>query len=496
MGGYPVHKIVELLYMTVVLFQGYCLQYFLGSFLESRWKSRWNGPCVMVLYVAGMYGISKIAFDQTSQAGYNDYKGAVCRLVFSLCILFVLAICFYKAFRPVSVFLVVAFQAVADISKYATAILSAKIGDAVVDVWNWCVEKGVFKSDRALMMTINGGILGVQILQDLVIALLLYVSLRKIVRDFREKDHEIRRTELLFLLTPAATGLLLCVLLRIIMVTLEDKVPKMLYEKYPILIFVLPAILFLSLLSILCGVKLFQDMIYRNKSKSERIILKNQVRSMQEHMEEMERIYSEIRGIKHDMKNTIAVIRQLSKEKSFLSGGKGELQEYLSDLDQTFDRLDMRFRTGNTVADTLLNMKYHEAVRLIPDLKMDTDPLLFPKDLKIHSYDIGIILGNAVDNAIEACRKLKENEPEADAFIRFSSIQKGNLLVLTVENSFDGKLVRKPQAEFPVTNKPDKENHGMGLTNIKNTVEKYHGTMDFMVRDRVFILSMMMKKPD
>ena len=153
----------------------------------------------------------------------------------------------------------------------------------------------------------------------------------------------------------------------------------------------------------------------------------------------------------------------------------------------------MRFRTGNTVADTLLNMKYHEAVRLVPDLEMDADKLVFPSVLKIHSYDIGIILGNAVDNAIEACRKLKEKEPGADAFIRFASLQKGNLLILKVENSFDGKLTQKPQAEFPITDKPDKENHGMGLRNIKNTVEKYQGTMDFKVRNRVFILSMMMK---
>ena len=277
------------------------------------------------------------------------------------------------------------------------------------------------------------------------------------------------------------------------MLTLEDKVSKMLYDRYPILTIVLPAILLLSLLSILYGVKLFQDMVYRNKAKSERVILKNQVKNMQEHMEEMERIYSEIRGMKHDMKNTLAVALQLSKEKEFFLEEKGALQEYLADLNQTFDRLDMRFRTGNTVADTLLNMKYHEAVRLVPDLEMDTDRLVFPQDLKIHSYDIGIILGNAVDNAVWACRKLKEKEPEAEALIRFVSMQKGNLLVLKVENSFDGKLVRRPREEFPVTDKPDKENHGMGLVNIKNTVEKYHGTMDYMVKGRVFILSMMMK---
>ena len=480
------YKTMELLYMPVVLFQGYCLQYFLGSFLESRWKGRWNSLCMAVLYAAGLYGLSRV-FHQDLVLRYDGYWETVWKMALSLCILFVLAMCFYNVLRPVSAFLVITFQAVADISRYVTVILFSKMGDSVVDIWNWCVERGMITSDRALMLTLNGSILAVQILQYLVIALLFYVSLRKIVRDFKEKDYEIRRTELLFLLTPSAAGLFICLLLRIIMVTLEDKVPKMLYDRYPILTIVLPAILLLSLLSILYGVKLFQDMVYRNKAKSERVILKNQVKNMQEHMEEMERIYSEIRGMKHDMKNTLAVIGQLSMEE------KDELQEYLADLNQTFDRLDMRFRTGNTVADTLLNMKYHEAVRLVPDLEMDTDRLVFPQDLKIHSYDIGIILGNAVDNAVRACRKLKEKEPEAEAFIRFVSMQKGNLLVLKVENSFDGKLVRKPREEFPVTDKPDKENHGMGLVNIKNTVEKYHGTMDYMVKGRVFILSMMMK---
>ena len=98
-----------------------------------------------------------------------------------------------------------------------------------------------------------------------------------------------------------------------------------------------------------------------------------------------------------------------------------------------------------------------------------------------------------VDNAIEACRKLKAKEPGADAFIRISSLQKGNLLILKVENSFDGRLARGRQEELPVTDKADRKSHGIGLANIKSTAEKYQGTMDFRVKDRVFILSVMMK---
>ncbi len=476
-------KMADVLYAALTVFQGYCLQYFLGNFLESRLKSRWNGPSVIALYV-----LFRMAMMWVSPPGYEDYKVAVGTLALSLCILSFLALCFYKAFRPVTVFLVVSFQAVLDISIYAAVILLNAVDGWVLDVINWCSGKGMLASEKAFGMAIKAGIAGTQLLQYAAIALLLYFSLKKIVRDFHEKDYGINRTELLFILTPAAVGLMICMLLRIIMITVEDSVPKMLYDRYPVLIVVLPAILLLSLLSILYSVKLFQDMICWNREKNGRIVLEKQISSLQEHMEEVERIYSGIRGMKHDMKNTISVIQRLSAGE-----GNGELEEYLSELNRGLEKLEVRFKTGNTVVDTLLNMKYHEAVRDVPDLKMDADKLMLPQGLEIHSYDIGIVLGNAVDNAMEACRKLKAKEPEADAFIRLCSLQKGNLLILKVENSFDGRLVRRRQEEFPMTDKADRENHGIGLANIKSTAEKYSGTMDFKVNGRVFILSVMMK---
>ncbi len=476
-------KMADVLYAALTVFQGYCLQYFLGNFLESRLKSRWNGPSVIALYV-----LFRMAMMWVSPPGYEDYKVAVGTLALSLCILSFIALCFYKAFRPVTVFLVVSFQAVLDISIYAAVILLNAVDGWVLDVINWCSGKGMLASEKAFGMAIKAGIAGTQLLQYAAIALLLYFSLKKIVRDFHEKDYGINRTELLFILTPAAVGLMICMLLRIIMITVEDSVPKMLYDRYPVLIVVLPAILLLSLLSILYSVKLFQDMICWNREKNGRIVLEKQISSLQEHMEEVERIYSGIRGMKHDMKNTISVIQRLSAGE-----GNGELEEYLSELNRGLEKLEVRFKTGNTVVDTLLNMKYHEAVRDVPDLKMDADKLMLPQGLEIHSYDIGIVLGNAVDNAMEACRKLKAKEPEADAFIRLCSLQKGNLLILKVENSFDGRLVRRRQEEFPMTDKADRENHGIGLANIKSTAEKYQGTMDFKVKGRVFILSVMMK---
>lgn len=481
------YKMSDILYAMLTVFQGYCLQYFYGSFLEGRIKDRqWNGLAVSGSYVVLMKGL-----DLVMPSTAWDDKATVGELVMVLCILSVLAVCFYKAFHLITIFLVAAFQAVADISRFTIAVLMERLGDNLLIFWDWCTGRGLLTSEKALGIAINAGLAGQWIFEYLLIALFLYFSLKRIVKNFREKEYSINRMELLFILTPAAVGLMICMLLRIIIVTMEDGVPKMLNDRYPILIVVIPVILLLSLLSILCGVRLFQDMIHWDREKSGRIVLEKQISSLQEHMEEMERIYSGIRGMKHDMKNTLSVIQRLSAGDG--AEGNGELQAYLSEMNRSLERLEVRFKTGNTVVNTLLNMKYHEAVRDVPDIKVDADKLLFPPGLNIHSYDIGVVLGNAVDNAIEACRKLKAKEPGADAFIRLCSLQKGSLLILKVENSFDGRLVRRRQGRFPITDKADKKSHGIGLANIKSTAEKYQGTMDFKVKDRVFILSVMMK---
>lgn len=166
----------EVLYTVLTVFQGYCLQYFFGSFLERRMKSGWNELCVAVLYV-----VLRMSVMWVSPPRYENYKVAVGTLALSLCIISFLAICFYKAFRPIMVFLVVSFQAVLDISSYMAAILIGELGNKLPDVWNWCVREGIITSEKSLALVVWIGTVIVLVLQYLAIALLLYFSLRKIV---------------------------------------------------------------------------------------------------------------------------------------------------------------------------------------------------------------------------------------------------------------------------------------------------------------------------
>ena len=466
--------------VVTALGQGYLLQYFLGSFLEGRGKDRHiNGLLVTASYGALRLGINFIL--------PSDYDSI--RTVLKVAVIFVaivlLALLFYKGIYGITAFLAITYMAVSEITFFLSYMLM-QIGGNLFDLWVWLLGKDCITAD-----TLEGLVQITAVVLQMffygIFIVLLYFALRKINESFRDKDYRVQRTELYFLLVPGMVGLLICVLLRTIMITIENDVPKLLYDRFPILIIIVPAILSLSLLSILYVVKTFQDMIALNREKNSRIILEKQIENMQEHMEEMERIYSGIRSMKHDMKNTLAVIMQLAGRE------EAELQTYLSELNQNFDNLEFQFKTGNTVVDTLLNMKYHEAIRIIPDIRIDAERLLFSDEMHIQSYDIGVMIGNALDNAMEACRKLKAEDPEAETFIRLTSFQKGKMIFIEVENSFNGRVVKKKQSEFPVTDKTDKREHGIGLLNIKHTAEKYHGAVDWSVDGKVFTLSVMMK---
>lgn len=472
-----------------VILQGYCLQFFFGSFLESRMKGkRYGGVLTAVLY--GAWKMGSGFFGSPGEVG-----SILAKLLLTIAVLAVLAMAFYRAAKRITVFLVLAFMTVTDISFFLSYML-LQLGSNLFEVWNWCFGQGYIATTEIYVAVIQATALGLQMANYIVVVVILYQVLKRITESFKDKEYAIHKTELLFLLAPNLIGLLICVLLRTTIEMVENSVPKLLYDRYPLLGGIIPAILVLALLSILCGVKLFQDMIDLSRERSSRAILEKQVAGMQEHMEEMERVYSGIRSMKHDMKNTLLVVMQLAARNREEKDGTLEnedLQSYLSELNRSMERLEFRFRTGNSVADTLLNMKYHEITRTVPDLQMDAEELVFPDTMSIQSYDLGVILGNALDNAGEACRKLKAKEPEAEAFIRLSSFKKGKLLFMKIENSFDGMICRKGTSEFPATDKKDKNAHGTGLVNIRNTVEKYQGAVDWKVTEKVFTLSVMIK---
>ena len=474
-----------ILMVPLYFVQGYLLAYFCGNFVDERLKGRrWNRAAVTVLFFLLRYIFWRWGPDNWTA------KVAVVYLIWILGITAILVFVFYKASYGITTFLAVTFAAINECSGMIAYTFLQMEMNLLGEFWVWCVECEYILFKTFLTVMEVSGIVAI-LLCDTLTAALMYIFLKKVIKTFQQKDYEIHRTELLFLLTPGMTGLLICVLLRTIMLSVESGTLKLLYNSYPLLVPVVPAIMLLCMMSVCYSVKLFQDMIRLNQERNSKVVLERQIGSMQEHITEIERLYSGIRNIKHDMRNTLSIVMQLSSGNE--RADKEELDAYLTELNRTLDKLELNYRTGNAVADTLLNMKYHEILRVMPECKLDADQLIFPAGLIIQSYDYGVILGNALDNAMEACKRLYEQGSKDYLFIRLSSFRRGNQFFIEIANSFDGRVFREKEKEFPETYKVDKKLHGMGLYHIKSTVEKYYGAVEWSAVDKVFTLTVMMQ---
>ncbi len=478
---------IQAVNILAMLFQGYCLQNLYGSFLESRLKSRRQTGCIIIIG----WVLLKLILSYFFPSNYDSVK-TFAKLVFLMGVLIAVAIFLYQGAVALKLYLSVTFMAFAEISFFL-AYMILILGNHIFSFWSWCINQGYIISPVLAQTVFEITSFVLQVLVYVAFSVLTYFLIIILKNKYQKKNYIMQKTELMFILTPSMTGLLLCIFLRMIIVTVEQGIPVLLYDRYPLLVVVIPAVLTLSLLSILYGVKLFQDMVVLNQEKQRRVIMEQQIKGLQNHVNEMERVYSGIRGMRHDIKNQMAVVMQLVEQIKNKEDISTEWNRYLLELNRSIDRLELQFRTGNVVADAILNMKFHEAKSKMENIRIEVDNLIFPKDLKIESYDLAVILCNALDNAIEACEKMSFDE---ERFLCASSFQNGKMFFLKFENSFSGKIKIEKGAEFPTTGKKDKELHGIGFYNMKLSVQKYYGALDWEIEGEVFQLTVMMQNKE
>lgn len=184
---------------------------------------------------------------------------------------------------------------------------------------------------------------------------------------------------------------------------------------------------------------------------------------MQTHYEEVENMYRQVRGWRHDYRNHIQVM------KSFAAAGDIEaIKNYLDALDQDLSTVDTVIRTGNQMTDAILNSKISLAKsRKIPVIADAHVPVA----LKISEIDLCIIIGNLFDNAIEASLDL----PEDKRMIRIYMDMKHTQLYMSFTNLTASGKLKKVKGLFRTTKGSD---HGFGMIRIDSIVKRYHGYLN------------------
>lgn len=194
-------------------------------------------------------------------------------------------------------------------------------------------------------------------------------------------------------------------------------------------------------------------------------------------MEEMKDIYMTIRGWRHDYHNHMQTIKAHLEAKQI-----EEALDYVDKMDGELDKIDFEYKTGNIGVDAILNSKLSLAREHAIEIKCDA---IMTEQISILQNDLCVLLGNLIDNAIEACDKMEAGQRK---FLRIYMCIRKKQLYIYVANATN-EVIRKLDRDY-ISNK--RGNHGHGLKRINLTVEKYGGYINRKNEPGVFVTEIML----
>ncbi len=194
------------------------------------------------------------------------------------------------------------------------------------------------------------------------------------------------------------------------------------------------------------------------------------------HCDEVQNIYKTMRGWRHDYHNHIQALLALS-------GDEEKTKEYLLKLNDDLVQVDTVLKTGNVMVDAILNSK----LSLIQSKKIKVNAkAVVPKEFKISEIDLCVIIGNLLDNAMEACLRQQEDDQR---FIRLFIGMLKDQLYISVSNSVGGDI--KKSGKTYLSSKGS-ETHGFGLMRIDRLAAKYDGYVNRQDEEGVFATEVML----
>ena len=179
----------------------------------------------------------------------------------------------------------------------------------------------------------------------------------------------------------------------------------------------------------------------------------------------------------HEFKNHILCIEGLLKEQQY-----GELIKYVGELTSNISHEKNAINTNHAIINAILNTKYQEAIEKNIVLICRVNDL---SKICFSDEDVVVLLANLLNNAIEACEKCSEKRT-----IKLKFLQEDDNIVLSVKNTY-AQPVHYINDEIVTSKIMNSEEHGVGIKNIINVVEKYNGTYVINSDNDEFIFSIM-----
>ncbi len=448
-------------------------------FLKEKYEKRG-----MPVIWAGVYFLIQI---QVFTIGADRFPvGIAARSILNICILLFMQSFFFQKEIQKQFFITFSFVAGTETVKYLFVTF-----DIVVSGWGNQILDHLLAENILNTVERTENVITVYNAVMTVLCVLFYILLSSgflffINRKYVKKDYPLQTHENVFLILPCIAALCTSVIIRLIISSLNNGMGIVIYEAVPLIRLWLLVIGALMLSDIIASVVLFQKQIQYHEETEKRTLLENEVRQMQKEIAEIQDIYTDMRGLRHDMRSHLANISLLVKGTA--DSVDEELESYIGKMEETVSRLDFTCQTGNPITDIIIHQKGQEAGKKQIPFQVD---FFYPQKMTIDVYDIAVILNNALENAIEACGRA-----EGEKQIRLCSFVKGSLFFIEVENDFSGDIAIDKESGLPVSSKGNGKLHGIGISNIQRCARKYMGDIDIAIAEtggrKRFSLTVMM----
>jgi len=212
------------------------------------------------------------------------------------------------------------------------------------------------------------------------------------------------------------------------------------------------------------------------------VVYENQIILNSKYIIEKERIFNELRTSKHDMKHHLSTLIEILK--------RNDIDQAVGYIENIFEKNELKDYTfvdsGNIIVDSLINSKY--AIAIANEIDFSGE-IQVPVSLPYQATDLCIVLGNILDNALEASEKL----PVGDRYIKLFVKYRMEELVIVCVNSFNGSIKLDESGLF-ITTKKDNDQHGIGIASVKKIAKKYAGNVLYECTDNEFMIKILLLK--
>lgn len=210
--------------------------------------------------------------------------------------------------------------------------------------------------------------------------------------------------------------------------------------------------------------------------EKERTVYVQQLAIISKNTVEQEKVMEEFHEEKHNLINELIVLKG-----GIENDDKEIVLKNLNKIINNCHRVETVSDSGNSTVDAIINFKYAVAREYGINFRLK---IFIPSELPIEQCDIGVILGNAIDNAIEAVKECKTKEK----VIEISMGVKKEACIMVIKNPYENEIKRNKKGRI-LSTKKEKQRHGYGLKSIERIVEVYQGESIIDTKENIFSLT-------